>query len=294
MSTDIERLLAAAADDTDQPLTTDVDDLLVRARRSVRKTRIATVSTAVLTTGVIIAGVATWSANRNESTGPADGPRAHDGSEHRSHHQGRDRQGRPDASARQPTERHEPPQPVQAGRQGVRRLPARAWRQLLRQGSTTRRQLEGRREGRHRQPGTGDVPVTGPVHRQHLHVDERRAGAVLRAEQHEAGGHLGHDPDRDGREPGSGRCPRGSGRPRRRDRTAAGAPRRERFLLTRVRRLDQRAGPAGPRVRRSRPQGLRVRAPSRSRRHNGRPSRTTSRSRPPSRSRRTSYSRRIR
>lgn len=75
MSTDIERLLAAAADDTDQPLTTDVDDLLVRARRSVRKTRIATVSTAVLTTGVIIAGVATWSANRNESTGPADGPR---------------------------------------------------------------------------------------------------------------------------------------------------------------------------------------------------------------------------
>ena len=68
MSTDIERLLAAAADDADQPLTTDVDDLLVRARRSVRKTRIATVSTAVLTTGVIIAGVATWSANRTEST----------------------------------------------------------------------------------------------------------------------------------------------------------------------------------------------------------------------------------
>lgn len=75
MSTDIERLLAAAADDADQPLSTDVDDLLVRARRSVRKTRIATVSTAVLTTGVIIAGVATWSANRNESTGPAGGPR---------------------------------------------------------------------------------------------------------------------------------------------------------------------------------------------------------------------------
>ncbi|RZT16988.1 hypothetical protein EV649_4525 [Kribbella sp. VKM Ac-2569] len=75
MSTEIERLLAAAADDTDQPLTTDVDDLLVRARRSVRRTRIATVSTAVLTTGVIIAGVATWSANRNESTGPADSPR---------------------------------------------------------------------------------------------------------------------------------------------------------------------------------------------------------------------------
>ncbi|TDO52103.1 hypothetical protein EV651_118123 [Kribbella sp. VKM Ac-2571] len=75
MTTDIERLLAAAADDSEQPLTTGVDDLLVRARRSVRKTRIATISTAVLTTGVIIAGVATWSANRNETTGPADGPR---------------------------------------------------------------------------------------------------------------------------------------------------------------------------------------------------------------------------
>jgi hypothetical protein len=71
MSNDIERLLAAAADDADRPLTTDVDDLLVRARRSVRKSRIATVSTAVITTGVIIAGVATWSANRHESVGPA-------------------------------------------------------------------------------------------------------------------------------------------------------------------------------------------------------------------------------
>ena len=71
MSTDIERLLAAAADDADQPLTTDVDELLTRARRSVRRGRLVTVSTAVLTTGVIIAGVATWSANRKESTGPA-------------------------------------------------------------------------------------------------------------------------------------------------------------------------------------------------------------------------------
>ncbi|NIK59409.1 hypothetical protein [Kribbella shirazensis] len=76
MSTDIERLLAAAADDTDQPLNTDVDDLLVRARRSVRSTRIATVSTAVLTTGVIIAGAATWSANRDQSTAPAGVPGA--------------------------------------------------------------------------------------------------------------------------------------------------------------------------------------------------------------------------
>ncbi|GAA1132670.1 hypothetical protein GCM10009630_33350 [Kribbella jejuensis] len=74
MNSDIERLLAAAADDTDHPLSTDVDELLIRARRSVRKTRIATVSTAVLTTAVIIAGAATWSAARHESTGPANGP----------------------------------------------------------------------------------------------------------------------------------------------------------------------------------------------------------------------------
>ncbi|GAA1595805.1 MULTISPECIES: hypothetical protein [Kribbella] len=74
MSTDIERLLAAAADDTDRPLSTDVDDLLVRARRSVRKTRIATVSTAVLTTGAIIAGVTTWSANRTDGNGPVGTP----------------------------------------------------------------------------------------------------------------------------------------------------------------------------------------------------------------------------
>jgi hypothetical protein len=71
MSTDIERLLSAAADDSDQPLHTDVDDILVRARRSVRKSRIATVSTAVLTTAAIVGGIAAWSATRPESEGPA-------------------------------------------------------------------------------------------------------------------------------------------------------------------------------------------------------------------------------
>ena len=75
MSTDIERLLAAAADDADQPLGTDVDELLTRARRSVRRTRIATVSTAVLTTGVIIAGAATWSANHSDDDGLAGTPK---------------------------------------------------------------------------------------------------------------------------------------------------------------------------------------------------------------------------
>lgn len=74
MTTDIERLLAAAADDSEHPPTTDVDDLLIRARRSVKRTRIATVSTAVLTTGVIITGVATWSANRTAGDGPVGTP----------------------------------------------------------------------------------------------------------------------------------------------------------------------------------------------------------------------------
>lgn len=74
MNNDIEHLLATAADDTDRPLTTDVDDLLIRARRSVRRTRIATASTAVLTTAAIIGGIATWSATRDESAGPAGTP----------------------------------------------------------------------------------------------------------------------------------------------------------------------------------------------------------------------------
>ena len=71
MSNDIERLLAAAADDADQPLHTDVEDILVRARRSVRRTRIATVTTATITTAAILGGVAAWSSNRTESVGPA-------------------------------------------------------------------------------------------------------------------------------------------------------------------------------------------------------------------------------
>lgn len=74
MTSELDRLLAAAADDTDRPLHTDVNDLLVQARRSVRRTRIATASTAVLTTAAVVAGVAAWSANRPESYGPAGTP----------------------------------------------------------------------------------------------------------------------------------------------------------------------------------------------------------------------------
>ncbi|TDW22214.1 hypothetical protein [Kribbella kalugense] len=74
MNNDIEHLLATAADDTDRPLKTDVDDLLVRARRSVRRTRIAAASTAVLTTATIIGGVAVWSGGVPNTAQPAGGP----------------------------------------------------------------------------------------------------------------------------------------------------------------------------------------------------------------------------
>jgi hypothetical protein len=74
VNNEIERLLATAADDTDRPLNTDLDDLLVRARRSVRRTRIATLSTAVLTTAAIVGGIAAWSTTRPESVGPAGTP----------------------------------------------------------------------------------------------------------------------------------------------------------------------------------------------------------------------------
>ncbi|MFI7065447.1 hypothetical protein ACIBL3_30930 [Kribbella sp. NPDC050124] len=75
MTTDIERLLAAAADDTDRPLHTDVDAILARGRRSVRRGRIAVATTAVLTTAAIIGGVAAWSNTVNDSADPAGDPK---------------------------------------------------------------------------------------------------------------------------------------------------------------------------------------------------------------------------
>ncbi|GAA2803346.1 hypothetical protein [Kribbella solani] len=73
MSDDIERLLAAAADDTDRPLNTSADEIVVRARRSARGTRIAAISTSVLTAAVIIGGAAAWSANRTDGEAPVAG-----------------------------------------------------------------------------------------------------------------------------------------------------------------------------------------------------------------------------
>lgn len=74
MSNDIERLLAAAADDTDRPLNTDVDDLLALGRRSVLRGRIAVASTAILTTAAIIGGVTAWSNTVADSADPAGDP----------------------------------------------------------------------------------------------------------------------------------------------------------------------------------------------------------------------------
>ncbi|MFC9688942.1 hypothetical protein ACFTSF_10410 [Kribbella sp. NPDC056951] len=75
MSNDIERLLATAADDTDQPLHTDIDDILARGRRSVRRTRIAVASTAVLTTLAIAGGVTVWQGTLHQSEAPAKTPK---------------------------------------------------------------------------------------------------------------------------------------------------------------------------------------------------------------------------
>ncbi|WP_433157621.1 hypothetical protein [Kribbella sp. CA-247076] len=71
---DIERLLTAASDDTDQPLHHSVDDIVRRGRRSVRRRRIATAGTVALTTAAIIGGITTWSATRPETIGPAGMP----------------------------------------------------------------------------------------------------------------------------------------------------------------------------------------------------------------------------
>ncbi len=74
MSNDIQRLLAAAADDSDQPLRTDVGDIVARGRRSARNRRIATVTTAALTTAAVVGGITTWSSTRNDGAEPAGKP----------------------------------------------------------------------------------------------------------------------------------------------------------------------------------------------------------------------------
>lgn len=73
--TDLEDLLAAAADDTDRPVRHTVDDIVRRGRRSVRRSRIAIVSTAAVTTVAVIGGLTAWSNTLNQSDGPAGTPK---------------------------------------------------------------------------------------------------------------------------------------------------------------------------------------------------------------------------
>jgi hypothetical protein len=66
----IEDLLAAAADDTGQPLRYTVDDIVVRGRRSARNRRVAGIATATLTTAAVLVGAAVWSGSRPDSAAP--------------------------------------------------------------------------------------------------------------------------------------------------------------------------------------------------------------------------------
>ncbi|WP_328324220.1 hypothetical protein OHA70_32750 [Kribbella sp. NBC_00382] len=70
----IEDLLTEAADDTGRPLRHSVDDIVRRGRRTTRARQLATGATATLTTAVVIAGVATWQADRPDSIQPAATP----------------------------------------------------------------------------------------------------------------------------------------------------------------------------------------------------------------------------
>ncbi|MFI5735753.1 hypothetical protein ACIA49_36920 [Kribbella sp. NPDC051587] len=76
MSNDIERLLTAAADDTDQPLNTDIDAILARGRRSVRRGRLAAGATATLTAVAVIGGFTVWSNTLDQGEGPAGAPKS--------------------------------------------------------------------------------------------------------------------------------------------------------------------------------------------------------------------------
>ncbi|TCC61028.1 hypothetical protein E0H73_17375 [Kribbella pittospori] len=74
MSTDLEQLMIQAADDTDHPLQTSVEDIVRRGRRTTRITRAATVGTTLLTTAAVVAGITAWTAHRGGSAQPAGAP----------------------------------------------------------------------------------------------------------------------------------------------------------------------------------------------------------------------------
>jgi len=79
MSTDLETLLARAADDTDQPLTHTIEDVVRRGRRGRRLQQTGVVAAGALTAGAVIAGVTVWTgagAPQDDGIRPANGPTA--------------------------------------------------------------------------------------------------------------------------------------------------------------------------------------------------------------------------
>ncbi|WP_406054885.1 hypothetical protein [Kribbella sp. NBC_00889] len=76
MSTDLEQLMIQAADDTDHPLQTSVDDIVRRGRRTTRITRAATAATTLVTTAAVVAGITAWTGHRPDGVQPAGVPGA--------------------------------------------------------------------------------------------------------------------------------------------------------------------------------------------------------------------------
>lgn len=77
MSTDLETLLARAADDTDQPLAHSIEDVVRRGRRGRRLQRTGAVAASALTAGAVIAGVTVWTgagAPKDDGIQPAGRP----------------------------------------------------------------------------------------------------------------------------------------------------------------------------------------------------------------------------
>lgn len=77
MSTDLETLLARAADDTDQPLAHSIEDVVRRGRRGQRLQRTGAVAASALTAGAVIAGVTVWTgagAPKDDGIQPAGRP----------------------------------------------------------------------------------------------------------------------------------------------------------------------------------------------------------------------------
>lgn len=75
MTTEIEDLLAEAADDTAQPLHHSIDDVIRRGRRGVRLRRAGVAAVSAIAVGTVATGITTWSGdNATGGIQPAAGP----------------------------------------------------------------------------------------------------------------------------------------------------------------------------------------------------------------------------